>query len=67
VIVAALLLAMTFGVGVRCFADFHRGLKDSKISDPEKQRTKNKAAAGNGYDAPGMGQQGSLGRRISIE
>lgn len=69
-VVAALLLALTFIVGVRCFRDFGRGLRESKMRDPEKRRA-GKATTG-AAGTPGVTEQGSYNngtvhRTFSIE
>ncbi|KAK0197131.1 hypothetical protein F5146DRAFT_1014178 [Armillaria mellea] len=68
-IVAFLLLFATFAVGLRCFADFEKGLMESKVHALSEKP--NYLPSG---DSAGMGQpQGSylggsaLGQRISIE
>lgn len=68
-IVAFLLLFATFAVGLRCFADFEKGLMESKVHALSDKP--NYLPSG---DSAGMGQpQGSylggsaLGQRISIE
>ncbi|KIM28655.1 hypothetical protein M408DRAFT_23692 [Serendipita vermifera MAFF 305830] len=69
IVVSALLLLFTFGVGIRCFADFGQGLRGSKMKDPEQHR-KEKAPPVGGA-SPGMQEQGSIGpgvqRTFSIE
>ncbi|CCA66673.1 hypothetical protein PIIN_00354 [Serendipita indica DSM 11827] len=69
-IVAAVLLLATFAVGIRCFADFGRGLRKSKMKDPEQQRTQKLGAPDVG--TPGMSEQGvgtggRVQRTFSIE
>jgi len=58
---AALMLLLTFAVGVRCFADFGRGLKQSKIADVEGPRKPGKAVDGD----PNSGN--ALQPRVSID
>jgi len=67
-VVAFLLLFATFGVGLRCFADFDRGLQASKVNDvPTKPLNRRESSAKN------MSEQGpyvggtQLAPRISIE
>jgi len=66
-IVAFLLLLSTFAVGLRCFADFDRGLQDSKThSAPTRPSVSNKNSSANMSQKPN--QMGvPLGPRISIE
>jgi len=67
-IVAFLLLFGTFAVGLRCFADFDRGLLSSKISEVPERRKFNSSSSQptNGItDAHGSGIP--LQPRISIE
>lgn len=48
-IVAFILLFATFGVGLRCFSDFDRGLEPSKVNGPSYAPvlTKSDALTGN--------------------
>ncbi|PVF93599.1 hypothetical protein CPB86DRAFT_767424 [Serendipita vermifera] len=68
-IVAALILLLTFFVGIRTFADFGQGLRSSKMKDPEEHRAHKAATSGAG--TPGMTelgpQNGGLHRTFSIE
>nr|GAT58701.1 predicted protein [Mycena chlorophos] len=65
-IVAFLLLFATFAVGLRCFADFNRGLREAKVNEPTRPQYSQK-------NSGNVAQQGSynggapLGQRISIE
>jgi len=69
-IVAFILLFATFAVGLRCFADFDRGLQASKVNDAPKrpQYSPHADSAGNMSQHQSSYQAGSaLGPRISIE
>jgi len=65
-ICAALLLLLTLAVGVRCFADFGQGLKQSKLADveaPRKSRADPTFTGKNDDDSLGH----PLQQRVSIE
>ncbi|KAJ7905475.1 hypothetical protein B0H14DRAFT_2660428 [Mycena olivaceomarginata] len=70
-IVAFLLLFATFAVGLRCFADFDRGLQASKVNDvPTRSKYSQKEnSAGNMTQTQGGSYYGgsALQPRISIE
>jgi len=62
----ALLLLLTFVVGVRCFADFGRGLKQSKLADVEGPRKPRPDAKGLGLEDTSYSGH-PLQQRVSIE
>jgi len=64
-IVSMLLLLTTFGVGLRCFSDFGKGLYESKTSDSllQPKRTSKSKGPGEKPESPGYPMQ----RRLSIE
>jgi hypothetical protein len=63
-IVAFILLFGTFAVGLRCFADFDRGLQSSKVdSVPSRPKLASEKASSNQASPSGA----PLGPRISIE
>ncbi|KAJ7582730.1 hypothetical protein C8J56DRAFT_955575 [Mycena floridula] len=71
-VVAFLLLFATFAVGLRCFADFDRGLLNSKVNDGPKRPkyAPPSEAAGNDmsqYHSNSYTAGSALGPRISIE
>ncbi|TFK42599.1 hypothetical protein BDQ12DRAFT_283649 [Crucibulum laeve] len=67
-IVAFILLFATFAVGLRCFADFDRGLQASKVNAlPTRPKYSNYDSAGNMSQRPGSQTGVPLGPRISIE
>jgi len=64
-ILAFLLLFASFGVGLRCFSDFDRGLRESKVkSPPRRPLFQSKESSGFGTADGGMIP---LGPRLSIE
>ncbi|KAF8212254.1 hypothetical protein K438DRAFT_2010509 [Mycena galopus ATCC 62051] len=66
-IVAFLLLFATFAVGLRCFADFDRGLQASKVNDvPTRPKYSQKENSGNQAEGGYYGGS-ALQPRISIE
>ncbi|KAG9086896.1 hypothetical protein FRC06_002827 [Ceratobasidium sp. 370] len=67
-IIAFLMIFASFAVGLRCFADFDKGLKKSKTQDVEVGKRQSKAAF-SPEATPGLDQRGSymLEPRMSIE
>ncbi|KAG8729345.1 hypothetical protein FRC12_021044 [Ceratobasidium sp. 428] len=67
-IIAFLMIFASFAVGLRCFADFDKGLKKSKTRDVEVAKRQSKAAF-SPEGTPGLDQRGSymLEPRMSIE
>ncbi|KAG8690489.1 hypothetical protein FRC11_011230 [Ceratobasidium sp. 423] len=68
-IIAFLMIFASFAVGLRCFADFDKGLMKSKVQDVEDQTRRPGKAAFSPISTPGMDQRGSymLEPRMSIE
>jgi len=67
-IVSILLLLTTFGVGLKCFSDFGKGLYESKTSDTllhTKRRSKSKVGDGEKPESLGLGYP--LEPRLTIE
>jgi hypothetical protein len=67
-IIAFLMVFASFAVGLRCFADFDKGLKKSKTQDVEVQTRPSKMPF-SPVGTPGMEQRNSymLEPRMSIE
>ncbi|KAI1795937.1 hypothetical protein LXA43DRAFT_970341 [Ganoderma leucocontextum] len=69
-IIAFLLLFATFGIGLRCFADFDKGLLRSKLHDTTFQRgysSSTPGTAGSKKEDGGYSSGAALGQRVSIE
>ncbi|CAE6466775.1 unnamed protein product [Rhizoctonia solani] len=68
-IIAFVMIFASFAVGLRCFADFDKGLKKSKVQDVEEQNRRPGKAAFSPLNTPGLDQRGSymLEPRMSIE
>ncbi|OJT06077.1 UPF0658 Golgi apparatus membrane protein C23H3.04 [Trametes pubescens] len=69
-IIAFLLLFATFAIGLRCFADFDKGLLKSKLHDVTFRRGYSSSApgtAGAKKEDGGYGSGAPLGQRVSIE
>lgn len=69
-IIAFLLLFATFGIGLRCFADFDKGLLRSKLHDTTFQRgysSSTPGATGSKKEEGGYSSGSALGQRVSIE
>ncbi|CAE6333371.1 UPF0658 Golgi apparatus membrane protein [Rhizoctonia solani AG-1 IB] len=68
-IIAFVMIFASFAVGLRCFADFDKGLKKSKVQDVEQQNRRPGKAAFSQINTPGLDQRGSymLEPRMSIE
>jgi uncharacterized membrane protein YidH (DUF202 family) len=66
-IIAFLLLFVSFGIGLRCFSDFDRGLRESKVMSPPTrpgfQPKESSKYGNNGSDGAGI----PLAPRLSIE
>ncbi|KAG8747402.1 hypothetical protein FRC10_001073 [Ceratobasidium sp. 414] len=67
-IIAFLMIFASFAVGLRCFADFDKGLKKSKTQDVDVGKRQSKAAL-SPEGTPGVDARGSymLEQRMSIE
>ncbi|KAI0721710.1 hypothetical protein C8T65DRAFT_203108 [Cerioporus squamosus] len=68
-IIAFLLLFSTFAIGLRCFADFDKGLLKSKLHEPTFQRRYSSSTHGTAgaKKEEGYGAGTPLGQRVSIE
>ncbi|KAI0709129.1 hypothetical protein C8Q76DRAFT_742333 [Earliella scabrosa] len=68
-IIAFLLLFATFAIGLRCFADFDKGLIKSKLHAPAFQRQYSSSTPGTtgGKKEEGYAAGTPLGTRVSIE
>ncbi|RPD66069.1 hypothetical protein L227DRAFT_648858 [Lentinus tigrinus ALCF2SS1-6] len=68
-IIAFLLLFSTFAIGLRCFADFDKGLLKSKLHEPTFQRRYSSSTHGTAgaKKEEGYGAGAPLGQRVSIE
>ncbi|KAL1947786.1 hypothetical protein VTO73DRAFT_13510 [Trametes versicolor] len=69
-IIAFLLLFATFAIGLRCFADFDKGLLKSKLHDVTFRRrysSSTPGTAGAKKEDGGYGSGAPLGQRVSIE
>ncbi|KAI0807376.1 hypothetical protein C8Q74DRAFT_1362887 [Fomes fomentarius] len=66
-IIAFLLLFATFAIGLRCFADFDKGLIKSKLHEPAFQRHYLSTGTPGAKKEEGYGAGASLGQRVSIE
>ncbi|QRW16166.1 Golgi apparatus membrane protein [Rhizoctonia solani] len=68
-IIAFVMIFASFAVGLRCFADFDKGLKKSKVQAVEQQNRRPGKGAFSPLHTPGLDQRGSymLEPRMSIE
>ncbi|KAI0006018.1 hypothetical protein BJV74DRAFT_801610 [Russula compacta] len=64
-IMSILLLLTTFGIGLRCYSDFGKGLYESKNSDSLLQTRRKSASKGSGEKSDSLGYP--LQPRLSIE